>query len=52
MYIAWTAGLVFRTKRVPMLRLSPLAISIFLAAWGVFSILRNLPWAPFTWFFV
>ena len=52
MYLSWATGLVFRSKRLPMLRLSPLTISIFLAAWGVFSVLRNLPWAPFTWLFV
>ena len=52
MYIAWAAGLVFKTRRIPMLRISPLAISVFLIGWGVFSLLRNLPWAPFTWFFV
>jgi uncharacterized protein DUF2752 len=52
MYLSWTSGLLFRSKRLPMLRLSPLAISIFLIAWGVFSVLRNLPWAPFTWLYV
>jgi hypothetical protein len=27
-------------------------IGAFIAAWGVFSLLRNLPWAPFTAFYV
>src|SRR6266545_3142540 len=52
MYVAWASGLVFKTRRLPSLRLSPLTISMFLVAWGAFSILRNLPWAPFTWLYV
>jgi len=52
MYLSWAAGLILRTKRLPMLRIAPLTIAIFLIAWGVFSVLRNLPWAPFTWLFV
>jgi hypothetical protein len=52
MYLSWSTGLVWKSKRLPMLRLSPLAISLFLIAWGVWSVLRNLPWAPFTWLFV
>ncbi len=50
-YIAWVANKVFR-RRLPMLRVSPRAVTIFLAAWGIWSVARNLPWAPFTWFFV
>jgi hypothetical protein len=52
MYVAWSFNLVSKGRKLPQLRLSPLTISIYLAAWGVFSVLRNLPWAPFTWFFV
>jgi hypothetical protein len=52
MYLAWTINLVTRGRRLPMLRLPPLAISIFLIAWAAFSILRNLPWPPFTWLYV
>jgi hypothetical protein len=52
MYLAWSFNLMTRGRRLPMLRLSPLTISIFLIAWAVFSILRNLPWAPFTWLYV
>lgn len=51
LYVAWAAKLVFK-RQLPMLRISPKTISIFLIVWGVFSVLRNLPWAPFTWFFV
>ncbi len=51
MYIAWATNLVFNRK-LPMFRPSTRTISIFLAAWGIFSVLRNLPWAPFTWLYV
>lgn len=46
LYIAW-AGREMFGWRLPQLRLSPRAIGIFLAAWGVFAVIRNLPWAPF-----
>jgi len=51
MYLTWTAGLVSR-RQLPALRPSPKAISAVLIAWLVFSVLRNLPWAPFTWLYV
>ena len=51
-YLAWAVNLVSKGRKLPALRLSPLSISIFLIAWAVFSVVRNLPWAPFTWFFV
>lgn len=51
MYVAWATGLVSK-RRLPMLRLSPKTISWFLGAWLAFTILRNLPWAPFTWLYV
>lgn len=50
-YVAWVAERVFGRK-LPKLRISPRAISVFLIVWGAFTVLRNLPWAPFTWFFV
>lgn len=50
-YIAWSANRVFGT-RLPMLKIPPLAIGLFLTAWMVFAVLRNLPWAPFTYLFV
>jgi hypothetical protein len=34
------------------MRITPKTISVFLAAWGIFSVARNLPWAPFTWLYV
>jgi hypothetical protein len=51
MYVSWAGNRVFGWRLRP-LRLSPGAIGAFLAVWGVWSVLRNLPWAPFTWFFV
>ena len=51
MYVAWVAQRHFG-RRLPAPRITPRAISIFLGAWAVFTIARNLPWAPFTWFYV
>jgi Protein of unknown function (DUF2752) len=51
MYVAWAGRRLFGWT-LPQLRLSPRAIAIFLAVWGVWSVLRNLPWAPFTYFYV
>ena len=52
MYVAWSAKLLFKRDVLPALRLSPMTLSVFLAVWFVFSVLRDLPWAPFTWFYV
>lgn len=51
MYVAWAGRRLFGW-RLPQLRLSPRAIGVFLALWGVWSVLRNLPWAPFNYFYV
>jgi hypothetical protein len=51
MYFAWAARRLFGWN-VPQLTLSPRVISIFIAVWGVWSVLRNLPWAPFNEFYV
>lgn len=50
-YVVWAARVIFK-KHLPPLRISPTAMGIFFGVWGVWAILRNLPWAPFTWFFV
>jgi len=50
-YAAWAGDRVFRW-RIPQLRPSPWMIGIFIASIGVFTVLRNLPWEPFTWFYV
>lgn len=48
--IAWTVA-AFTTRRWPRLRLPPWAYLAYLLAWLVYStVLRNLPWAPFSWF--
>jgi hypothetical protein len=52
MYLAWSAKLVVKRDVLPALRLSPLTLSMFLGLWVVFSVLRNLPFASFTWFYV
>ena len=51
MYVAWTGRRVFRW-RLPALRLPPMTVSVFLVVWFVFTVARNLPWAPFSWLFV
>jgi hypothetical protein len=52
MYVAWAVNTVSKRRRLPMLTLSPRTLSIFLGGWFAFTVLRNLPWAPFTWLFV
>ena len=37
---------------LPQLTLGPGVIGAFIAVWGVWSVLRNLPWTPFTSFYV
>jgi hypothetical protein len=49
--VAWAGERVFG-RRLPQLNLSPKVIGAFIAVWGVWSVLRNLPWAPFTSFYV
>lgn len=50
-YLSWAGNVVFRW-RLPQLRPGPATATIFMVVLGVFSVLRNLPWAPFTWFYV
>lgn len=51
MYVAWV---VKRTtgKKIPTPTVGPRALSLFLLAWAIFSVLRNLPFAPFTSLYV
>jgi hypothetical protein len=51
LFVAWAGNQAFGW-RLPELRLSPKVIGGFLAAWLAFSVLRNLPWAPFTALYV
>jgi hypothetical protein len=52
LYVAWTVNRLNLPFKLPMLRISNGALIGFLVAWLAFSILRNLPWAPFTYFYV
>jgi hypothetical protein len=51
MYLAWaikqTTG-----KQIPAPRIGARTISVFLAAWAVFMVVRNIPVAPFTSLYV
>ena len=51
MFVAWAGRQIFGL-RLPYLRITPKAISIFLMIWAGFTVARNLPWAPFTWLYV
>jgi hypothetical protein len=54
MFLAWAIPRVVarRTWRLPTFHLTPSALTAFLIVWGVFFIARNLPWEPFTFFYV
>ncbi len=51
MYVAWAGRRLFGWK-LPELTISPGVMITFISVWGVWSVLRNLPWAPFTAFYV
>ncbi|MEV4757583.1 DUF2752 domain-containing protein [Micromonospora sp. NPDC049559] len=51
LYVAWALSHTFGW-RLPQLRVTPKVVGVFLAVWLTFSVLRNLPWAPFTWLYV
>jgi hypothetical protein len=51
LYVAWAGRTMFKWK-LPQLSISPAVMITFMAVWAVWSILRNLPWAPFTAFYV
>ncbi|MEU9506566.1 DUF2752 domain-containing protein [Micromonospora sp. NPDC048170] len=51
LFVAWAGRQAFGW-RLPELRISSRTIGVFLAAWGAFTVLRNLPWAPFTSLYV
>jgi hypothetical protein len=50
-YVAWAGGRVFGW-RLPRLSVGPRAVTTFLLLAAVFTVARNLPWEPFTWFYV
>lgn len=50
--VAWSGGWLF-AKRLPLWRPGPRAVAIYVAAFLLYAVvLRNLPWAPFDWFYV
>lgn len=50
--VAWTASWQFG-KRLPGWRPSPRAVGIYLVIFLLYAVVvRNLPWAPFSWFYV
>ena len=51
MFAAWALRRSFGFN-VPQLSVPPWVIGTFLAVWGVWSVLRNLPWSPFRQFYV
>ena len=51
MYVAWAGRRVFGWT-LPRLDPTPKVIGVFIAVWGAWSVLRNLPWPPFTMFYV
>ncbi|WP_026189579.1 DUF2752 domain-containing protein [Salinispora mooreana] len=51
LFVAWAGRQAFGW-RLPELRISNKLIGVFLAAWLAFSVVRNLPWAPFTALYV
>ena len=51
MYVAWAGKRLFHWN-LPQLTIGPGVIGAFIAVWGVWSVLRNLPWTPFTSFYV
>jgi Protein of unknown function (DUF2752) len=51
LYVAWAIRFV-TGRRLPMPRIGAKTIAVFLGVWAVFMVLRNIPIAPFTWFYV
>ena len=51
LYLAWAVKKV-SGKEIPKPTIGPKAISVFLVAWAVFMVVRNLPWSPFTKLYV
>ncbi|WP_018800751.1 DUF2752 domain-containing protein [Salinispora arenicola] len=51
LFVAWAGRQAFGW-RLPELRIGNKLIGAVLAVWFAFSVVRNLPWAPFTAFYV
>lgn len=54
MFLAWAVPRVLPRLlwRLPTFHLTPRALTGFLIVWGLFTVARNLPWEPFTFFYV
>ncbi|GGK27647.1 membrane protein [Pilimelia terevasa] len=50
-YAAWALRLT-TGRQLPRVRFAPWGVSVLLGVALVFSVARNLPWAPFTWLYV
>ena len=51
LYLAWAVKHM-SGRQIPIPRIRAKTVSLFLAAWAVFMVVRNLPWAPFTSLYV
>jgi hypothetical protein len=51
MYVAWSVRKV-TGRSLPMPRLGGRTMALFLAAWAVFMVVRNIPVAPFSFLYV
>jgi hypothetical protein len=51
LYVAWAVKHV-TGRQIPTPRISAKAITVFLAVWAVFTVVRNIPIAPFTSLYV
>ncbi|MGH3664447.1 MAG: DUF2752 domain-containing protein [Micromonosporaceae bacterium] len=51
LYLAW-AGRRVLGRQLPSLPISSGMVAAFFIGWGAFTVLRNLPWEPFTYFYV
>ncbi|NUS73621.1 MAG: DUF2752 domain-containing protein [Corynebacteriales bacterium] len=52
MYISWGWKRVSKKDTFPMLRISGWVVGAYFATWLAYSVLRNIPVEPFSWFFV
>ena len=51
LYLGWSVKQIWG-RQIPLPRISTKTIGIYLAAWFVFMVVRNLPFAPFTSLYV
>ncbi|GAA4924484.1 uncharacterized protein DUF2752 [Stackebrandtia albiflava] len=54
LYLTWTLDRVVPRlgRRLPKLKVTGTTVAVFMMAWGVYWVVRNLPWAPFTALYV